>query len=381
MMGNKKIRSDRERKMYSGYLWMFTVQGDKMRKKIGALIAAIALMGLLGAQFASANELPAGYHWVYEGGPSDAKLVDEAGNTVDYQTVMAEAGNAAKESAATDSIIVSHEAVGPGAANTDASHQGDSAAITTEGEGAAAGSSEMADAGTENPDSSQEAENQESGAATETEETHAENPRGIDPSKPMIALTFDDGPYAPVGNRIMDVMIQNNSRCTFFVVGERVPMYEKEMKRMAEEGFEIANHTQNHKYLNGLSASAIRAQVQNANAAIASVAGVTPTLFRLPGGIKNSTVMSNINMPVILWNIDTLDWKHKNPQKTLDAVLGKAKDGDIILMHELYAKTADAVEIMVPKLIEQGFQLVTVSELIEYKGIQVESNKIYSQFR
>ena len=86
-------------------------------------------------------------------------------------------------------------------------------------------------------------------------------------------------------------------------------------------------------------------------------------------------------MPIILWNIDTNDWKYRNAQKTIDAVMGKVKDGDIVLMHELYSSTADAVEYMVPKLVEQGYQLVTVSELIQYKGIQVKPNTIYNSFK
>ena len=201
--------------------------------------------------------------------------------------------------------------------------------------------------------------------------------RALDPSRPMIALTFDDGPYAPVGNRIMDIMNQYGGKCTFFMVGNRVPSYQAEVQRMVNEGFEVANHTQDHKYLNQLGADAIRAQVEACNNTIQAVTGVRPTLMRLPGGNKNSTVLANVNMPIILWNVDTKDWKNRNAQSVINSVMGNVKDGDIILMHELYTSTAEAVEALVPALTAQGFQLVTVSELSYYKGIALNPGQIY----
>ncbi len=202
--------------------------------------------------------------------------------------------------------------------------------------------------------------------------------RALDPTKPMIALTFDDGPYAPVGNRIMDVMNQYGGKCTFFMVGNRVPSYTAEVQRMVNEGFEVANHTQDHKYLNQLGADSIRAQVEACNNTIQAVTGVRPTLMRLPGGNKNSTVLANVNMPIILWNVDTKDWKNRNAQSVINAVMGKVKDGDIVLMHELYTSTAEAVEALVPALTAQGFQLVTVSELAYYKGLPLNPGQIYN---
>ena len=205
--------------------------------------------------------------------------------------------------------------------------------------------------------------------------------RTIDPSKPMIALTYDDGPQTTVGNRIMDVMLKYGQRCTFFLVGDRIPSRAEEVKRMADNGFEIANHSYSHAYLNKCDAAAIRSEVAKCNENIKKYAGVTPAVMRLPGGNKNDTVLANVNMPIILWNIDTLDWSTRNTQKTIDAVIGKVKDGDIVLMHELYTSTAEATEYIVPKLVEQGFQLVTVSELAQYKGISLENNKIYYSLR
>lgn len=205
--------------------------------------------------------------------------------------------------------------------------------------------------------------------------------RALDPTKPMLALTYDDGPYAPVGNRIMDVMNQYGGKCTFFMVGNRITSYADEVRRMANEGFEVANHTQDHKNLSKTNAEQIQAQVAACNNIIQAVSGIRPTLMRLPGGNKNSTVLANTGMPMIMWNIDTLDWKTRNAQSTINSVLGKVKDGDIILMHELYSATAAATEALVPALTAQGFQLVTVSELAYYKGTSLNAGQLYYSIR
>ena len=185
-------------------------------------------------------------------------------------------------------------------------------------------------------------------AAAQQSTGQSQTTDGIDPSKPMVALTFDDGPQPSVGNRIMDCLAQYGGKATFFMVGERVGSYKTEVQRMVAEGHEVANHTMNHKYLQKLGAAQIQAQVNNGNDAIQAACGVRPTLLRLPGGNHNATVLANAGMPMIQWNVDTLDWKTRNADKTVAAVLNHVKDGDIILMHELYGATGDAVARIVP---------------------------------
>lgn len=221
---------------------------------------------------------------------------------------------------------------------------------------------------------------QEAAQNTGAENNAAQSTGDIDPSKPMVALTFDDGPQPSVGNRIMDCLAQYGGKATFFMVGERVGSYKTEVQRMVAEGHEVANHTMNHKYLQKLSAAQIQAQVNNGNDAIQAVCGVRPTLLRLPGGNHNATVLANTGMPMIQWNIDTLDWKTRNADKTVAAVLNHVKDGDIILMHELYSATGDAVLRIVPELHKRGFQMVTVSQLAAAKGKTLEAGKLYSSF-
>ena len=203
----------------------------------------------------------------------------------------------------------------------------------------------------------------------------------IDPSRPMVALTYDDGPQPSVGNRIMDCMAQYGGRATFFMVGERVGSYTSEVRRMVAEGHEVANHSMNHKYLQKQGVAEIQAQVNQCNDAIEAACGVRPRLMRLPGGNYNATVLANTHMPMIQWNIDTKDWKTKNAQQTIQTVLSQVKDGDIILMHELYGATGDASMQLIPELTNRGFQLVTVSEMAAAKGYTLEAGKLYSSFR
>ena len=204
--------------------------------------------------------------------------------------------------------------------------------------------------------------------------------RKIDVTKPLLALTYDDGPQTAAGNRIIDAFDKYGQRTTFFMVGDRVPSRAAEVQRMAADGHELANHTYSHTYLNKVGAETIRSQVQKCNDVIEQTTGIRPRIMRLPGGNRNDTVIANVAMPIILWNVDTRDWDHRNTTKIVDAIMGKVKSGDVVLMHELYDATAAATEIIVPQLVEQGFQLVTVSELAALKGVELAAHKIYYSF-
>lgn len=230
------------------------------------------------------------------------------------------------------------------------------------------------------PQESQTGETPQEGQTQEGTEQAAASGRIIDPSRPMVALTFDDGPYAPVGNQIMDCLAQYGGKATFYVVGNRCAGYGAEMQRMAAEGHEIGNHTYEHKYLQKLNAEQIQYQVNKGSEAIQAASGVAPATFRLPGGNKNATVLANVNAPMIMWSMDTLDWKTRDTQSTVNKVLGSVKDGDIVLMHELYTQTGNAALQIIPALVERGYQLVTVSELAQYRG-GLQNGQLYYSFR
>ena len=205
----------------------------------------------------------------------------------------------------------------------------------------------------------------------------------IDPSRPMIALTFDDGPKASVTGRILDSLQANGGRATFFMVGSNVNANAGIIKRMVAQGCEVANHTHDHKYISKLSADGIISQIGSTNQKIEAICGVSPVLMRPPGGYidtRSLSVVGNMGMSAIMWSIDTRDWQHRNAQRTIDTVLSQVRDGDIILMHDIYSTSADAAVVLIPELTARGYQLVTVSELAAYRGGAAPGHK-YSQFR
>lgn len=203
--------------------------------------------------------------------------------------------------------------------------------------------------------------------------------RKIDKNKKMVALTYDDGPsiYTP---RILKTLKENNSVATFFVVGNRVPMYSDTVKKAYGMGCEIGNHTYEHKILTRADAAGIRNQVSRTNVAVKKITGTAPIVMRPPGGAVNNMVKSQTGMPMILWSIDTLDWRTRNAASTKTAVLAHVKDGDIVLMHDLYEATANASTTIIPTLVERGYQLVTVSELAECRG-GMKDGCLYYSFR
>ncbi len=194
-----------------------------------------------------------------------------------------------------------------------------------------------------------------------------------------VALTYDDGPsrYTP---QILDCLEKYGAKATFFVVGNSVYAYPDALRRAHELGMEIGNHTMNHSRLTSISSSAVMSQINSNANVVENVTGVRPQLVRPPYGSYNNSVISAAGLPFILWSIDTLDWKTRNAQKTVNAVLSEVSDGDIILMHDLYLPTVQATQILVPRLIEMGFDLVTVSELAERKGTTLET-KAYGKFK
>ena len=191
--------------------------------------------------------------------------------------------------------------------------------------------------------------------------------RTIDPSLPMIALTFDDGPTNDT-TRILDVLEKYEGAATFFVLGSRVNGYPNVMKRIVESGSEIGNHTWSHRMMTKLTRQEVLDEIRMTNKAIETLIGVTPTLVRPPFGMVNDLVLGALpEYRMVMWSVDTEDWRHKSGVKTLDEIKREAHDGAIILMHDLVPSTADSMEDIVRYLVYEGYQLVTVSEMLEHR--------------
>lgn len=201
----------------------------------------------------------------------------------------------------------------------------------------------------------------------------------VDPNKPMVALTYDDGPYRPTTNRILDTLKKYGARATFFVVGSRLSIYSDCLKAENKLGCEIACHTYNHTILTSVSADTIKSEISKTNDLVKKYTGQTVKLVRAPGGSVNQTVKNAVGYPLVNWSVDTLDWRSRNASSVVSNIKNNVSDGSIVLMHDLYESTASASETIVPWLIKKGYQLVTVSEMMDAKGIAMKNSVLYTK--
>ena len=192
----------------------------------------------------------------------------------------------------------------------------------------------------------------------------------VNENGPVIALTFDDGPYPKVTGHILDVLEKNGVCATFFVLGSRIEGREDVLTRMDELGCEIGNHSFSHADLTRLSKADCQRELSDTDAEIRRVTGHEASVVRPPYGYYNKAVRSAAGRPLILWTVDTNDWRGKAPGEIADYVIQQAKEGSVILMHDQQTQTADAMEMIIPTLIDEGFRFVTVSELIRLTGGQ-----------
>lgn len=205
------------------------------------------------------------------------------------------------------------------------------------------------------------------------------NPEEVDPTAPMVAFTFDDGPSQKGTPRILNALSANYSHATFFVVGRQTEQFPDLLQAILANGCEIGNHTADHKNLTELSNGDIAQQLGAVDESVKTATGEETTVIRPPYGAYDDNVLAVLDKPVILWDVDSEDWDSRNAQTVCDKVLSEVKDGDIILMHDIYESTAEAVELLLPQLKERGFQVVSVSEMAYYKGKTLELGKAYGK--
>lgn len=178
-----------------------------------------------------------------------------------------------------------------------------------------------------------------------------------------VAITFDDGP-GPYTAKLLDILEQKKAPATFFLIGKSIPAYSTVVARQRTLGMQQCNHTQTHPNLKQLSAAQQKAQIdQTQQQYAAAVPGGTLSCLRPPYGSFNADTRS-LGLPLILWDVDTEDWKNKSASVTTQRALAGAKGGSIILMHDIDPSTVDAVPGIIDQLRAKGFTLVTVDQLI-----------------
>lgn len=206
----------------------------------------------------------------------------------------------------------------------------------------------------------------------------------LDPSKPTIAITFNDGPNATTTMEVLDILEKYQVRASFFLIGTNInDESAKSVKRAFDLGCDIENHSKTHSYMDKMTADEIKDEVAYVNDKVKEITGTTPKFFRPPYIAVNSTMYDNIDMTFIS-GLGCNDWDDKVTAEYRAKYLEKkAADGVIFLLHDAEgnSKTVEALDKAIPILLEKGFQFATISELFELKGVEISGTdtNIYSE--
>ncbi len=185
----------------------------------------------------------------------------------------------------------------------------------------------------------------------------------------VVALTFDDGPDEKKTDEILCILEKYGIKATFFMIGENAELYPDVARRVIESGHEVGNHTFSHGKLSGMDEKSVKDEIDHAADVIFSALESGPHFLRPPGGNFDERVISvarEEDLVIAMWTVDTLDWNHRSTDYIVREVLDNVHGGDIILMHDYVsgeAHTADALEIIIPALMERGYRFVTLSDM------------------
>ena len=188
--------------------------------------------------------------------------------------------------------------------------------------------------------------------------------------KKRIALTFDDGPHPTHTEAILSLLDEYGITATFFVIGENISYFPDAFDKLVAADVEIGNHTYTHPKLNEQKEGELSDEIARCEEAIVARGGKHTSLFRPPEGVRNAVVTSvcrKAGYRTVYWNLDTLDWTGASALSIERAILSGVKNGSIILCHDYIASGGHTVEAMrrvIPRLLDQGYEFVTVSELL-----------------
>ncbi len=195
----------------------------------------------------------------------------------------------------------------------------------------------------------------------------------------LIALTFDDGPGLYTEG-LLDALAKQKVKVTFFLVGSCVEKYPDTVKREYKEGHELANHTWSHAKLAELDQEQFVSELNRTEDAIDRAVGkdVGKLLFRPTYGALTAAEKSYAERPIVMWSVDTLDWKYRDPEIVRENIVSSAEEGAIILVHDIHETSVEGVIAAVDELKKEGYTFVTVSELFRRKGIEMEDGRTYT---
>ncbi len=189
-------------------------------------------------------------------------------------------------------------------------------------------------------------------------------PAQADPTQPVVALTFDDGPNARHTPQVLDILYDEQVPATFFVLGEKFDRNEPLVKEMAASGHEIGNHSFSHPDLSRLPIRQVQQEMQQTEDALREILPDYKIRYiRPPYGRYTEEMETALDLPLMLWTIDSLDWDNPDAEKIYATVMRDIHDKDIIVFHDDNAETPKALEKLIPALREKGFQFVTISQM------------------
>lgn len=197
--------------------------------------------------------------------------------------------------------------------------------------------------------------------------------------KKLVALTFDDGPSAATTGRLLDILAEKGVRATFFVLGSRAEQNPDLLRRQVAE-HEVGSHTMGHVDMTKMSTEAVRADTEQMRGII-EAAGGKLELVRPPYGSVGVAAREGTGTPLMLWTVDPEDWRVRDAAMVRQRVVGAAFDGAVILMHDIYGSTVEAVGGIIDDLRAQGYEFLTVSELAEVRGVEMVNGVTYGSFR
>lgn len=197
--------------------------------------------------------------------------------------------------------------------------------------------------------------------------------------KQLVALTFDDGPDAENTEKILNTLREKEVRATFFMVGIMIERAPEMAKKVAEAGHEVETHSMRHANLTEMDSAGVAGDLAEMQKTLGENTGVKAEILRPPYGAVNDTVKEAAKMPMISWSVDPYDWRDRDAGLIKDRVVGASYDGAIILLHDIYPDTAEAVGWMIDELREKGFEFATVKELATQKGITLEAGEMYRE--
>lgn len=204
--------------------------------------------------------------------------------------------------------------------------------------------------------------------------------RGDLSGKKLVALTFDDGPSRITTPQLLDILRDKKAVATFFELGTNASWNPEIVKRVVEQGNELGSHTNSHQNLVQISLMAVEDDKKQADMAFQEVLGEIPKIVRPPYGNFDERIMEILDAPVILWSVDTRDWESKDAEKIKEVVFSQTRDGAILLFHDIYQSTIDAIPEIIDRLREEGFEFVTISEMATLKGVELEKGEYYREF-